>query len=80
MKLALVQYSPVWEDKKSNREKIKNLIEQIEEVDLVILPELSLTGFTMNTEKLSEELSGETCQFYSELALHYKSDLIGGVN
>ncbi len=79
MKLALVQYSPVWEDKKSNREKIKILVEQIEKVDLIILPELSLTGFTMNAEKLSEELSGETFQFYSGLALHYKSDLIGGI-
>lgn len=79
MKIALVQYKPIWEDKISNQNKIEKLLKVQEKFDLIILPELSLTGFTMNTEKLSEKLNGETFQFYSALCKKHKCDLIGGV-
>lgn len=79
MKAALFQYSPIWEDKKGNRLKITNLLKNLIEVDLIILPELSLTGFTMNSEKFCEEISGETVKFYSNIARNHSADLIGGL-
>lgn len=79
MKAALLQYSPVWEDKFKNKIKINSFLKDLKQVDLVVLPEMTLTGFTMNAAKYSEELSGETFQFYSKLAGQYNINIIGGL-
>jgi omega-amidase len=79
MKAALLQYSPAWEDKYTNKQKIVSFLEGLEQVDLLVLPELTLSGFTMNAAKYSEELSGETFQFYSKLAGQYSINIIGGL-
>ncbi|MCH7772392.1 MAG: nitrilase family protein, partial [Bacteroidetes bacterium] len=40
MKIGLIQYSPVWEDKELNKEKLTSLLrEEVEDVDLLIFPE-----------------------------------------
>lgn len=79
MKIGLVQYSPLWEDKNSNKLKITHLLEKAETLDLVILPELTLTGFTMNSKKFSEGINGETFLYFSQLAREMKFNLAAGL-
>lgn len=79
MKIGLLQYSPSWEDKQSNTEKINLLLDNSEPIDLLILPELTLTGFTMNSKKFSEELNGDSFLYYSALCKKYEFNLIGGI-
>ena len=79
MKIGLLQYSPAWEDKNQNKQKINLLLKDSEKFDLLVLPELTLTGFTMNSQQFSEEINGETFKFFSELAVNYKTDIIGGM-
>ncbi len=66
--VGLVQYSPVWEDKLSNQQKIKKLIEQTGNLDLLVFPEMTLTGFTMKSNDFAEELKGESYLFFSTMA------------
>jgi len=69
MKIGLAQYSPVWEDKKANQIKIENLLYNFkEDISLLILPELSLTGFTMHSDKFAESLNGESVLYFKNLA------------
>ena len=49
MKIALGQLKIFWEDKKANMEKLKICLKQLSDVDLFLMPEMSLTGFSMNT-------------------------------
>jgi len=80
MKIGLVQYSPVWEDKKSNKEKISVLLnEKKTEIDLLIFPEMTLTGFTMHSEKFAEEIEGESFIYFSSLAEKFHCDVIAGI-
>lgn len=79
MKTGLLQYAPVWENKKSNMQKIAQMIEKSEKIDLLILPELTLTGFTMKSENFAENLNGETFRFYSKLCKEYNFNLFGGL-
>lgn len=79
MKIGLLQYSPAWEDKIQNKQKITLLLKDSEKFDLLVLPELTLTGFTMNSEKFCEEVSGETVKFYSSLARKLEANIIGGL-
>jgi omega-amidase len=61
MKITIVQSDTRWEDKPSNFKNIEQLLSNTGgKTDLVVLPEMFTTGFSLNAEKLSEELYGET--------------------
>jgi predicted amidohydrolase len=65
----------IWEDKEANKRKIEGIIQSIvtETLDLILFPEMCLTGFSMNIEKTKEtkETSQATIQFFSDLAVKY---------
>jgi omega-amidase len=59
MKIALVSLSQAWEDKDLNWKNCKDYIDRASKanVELLIFPEMTLTGFSLNTEKNSENRS-----------------------
>lgn len=79
MKIALVQYSPVWENKSASMEKLKSLLAQTDAIDLLIFPEMTLTGFTMKSNDFAEELEGESYIFFSSLAKEKKCAILFGM-
>lgn len=79
MKIALVQYSPVWENKSASMEKLKSLLAQTDAIDLLIFPEMTLTGFTMKSNDFAEELKGESYIFFSSLAKEKKCAILFGM-
>ncbi len=80
MKIGLLQYSPVWEDKEANKEKITSLLEEENsDVNLLIFPEMTLTGFTMKSDKFAESLQGESFAYFATLAEKFKCDVIAGI-
>ncbi|MBB1139813.1 nitrilase family protein [Myroides sp. WP-1] len=53
MKVALIQAPLVWEDVQQNTTYFKNQLQQIEKgTDLVVVPEMFTSGFTMNPERV----------------------------
>lgn len=69
MKTALIQIPLVWEDPKTNRSCIEEKINLIEEgTDLIVLPEMFTTGFTMQPERVAETMRGETIGWMQSLA------------
>ena len=69
MKTALIQIPLVWEDPKTNRSCIEEKINSIEEgTDLIVLPEMFTTGFTMQPERVAENMQGETIVWMQSLA------------
>lgn len=79
MKIALVQYSPMWEDKRTNKEKILHLLNDIGRVELIIFPEMTLTGFTMRSEKKAEGIRGDSFRFFSAIAKEKSSNIFAGI-
>ena len=78
MKTALIQFDTVWEDKQANLEYVQNKILNLPDaVDLVVLPEMFTTGFTMNPEMVAEEEQGETLQIIQKLALDKQTAITG---
>lgn len=74
MKVGLTQMDIVWEDKEKNMQKARKLMEQAEKqgVDLLVFPEMTLTGFTMNTKLAGEEmLFSPTLRFFKETSREY---------
>ncbi|MES2589904.1 MAG: amidohydrolase [Bacteroidota bacterium] len=56
LKISLVQTTQFWEDKSQNLAHFEGLLEQIEQSDLIVLPEMFHTGFSMNVMELAEEM------------------------
>ncbi len=57
MKVTLLQTNPYWQDTTANLAVLEEKIAQIDETDLIILPEMFNTGFTMNVEKSAETMN-----------------------
>lgn len=82
MNVHALQYNIEWEDKSANYSEIQALLQQLrpQPGDLVVLPELSCTGFTMRRKGLAEEPEGETSQFFARLAREHGIYLVGGLS
>ena len=72
MKVALAQTNIIWEDKKKNEQKAIEYIHQSASLGAgaVFFPEMSLTGFSMNTA-LTAEKDGQTLRRFCEIAREY---------
>ncbi|WP_136153045.1 nitrilase family protein [Flavobacterium sangjuense] len=69
MKIALIQTTLAWENPMENRSHLVQKINGfIEEVDLIVLPEMFSTGFTMNPKAVAETMQGETVSWLQHLA------------
>ncbi|WP_284651139.1 nitrilase family protein [Flavobacterium terrisoli] len=69
MKVALVQTSLTWENPTENRSHLSQKINGfLEEVDLIVLPEMFSSGFTMNLKTIAETMDGETVSWLQHLA------------
>ena len=80
MKIGLVQYSPEWENREANIAAIENLISDSDKnFDLLIFPEMTLTGFTMKSDIYAEELDGTGTKYFIDLAQRIKKHLFTGI-
>lgn len=78
MKLALLQTDLFWENISAN---LANLEEKIwamqKEVDVIVLPEMFSTGFTMNAEALAEPMNLTTFKWLRQMAAQTKAAVTG---
>ena len=72
MKVALFQMNIIWEDKAQNLDKVRLCLDLLRDkaVNLLLLPEMSLTGFSMNTANTAES-DNYTVEQIKKLASSY---------
>ena len=68
MKIALLQNHILWEDRNGNLSRFEKTVSENPDTDLFLLPEMSFTGFSMNTEKTAD-LTGETVSRVKDIAV-----------
>ena len=76
MRIGLAQMDMIWEDKRRNFKKSLKFLEEASEkqVDLLVFPEMSMTGFSMRSEVIGEDKYGafsETLDFFRRQAANY---------
>lgn len=80
LQVALFQMPLVWENPKANREVINQKIAQLSHaVDLIVLPEMFTTGFTMNATKNAENTEGETVLWLQKKAQETQAAITGSI-
>jgi omega-amidase len=81
MKISTIQTSLYWESTDKNLSHLEILLDTItESTDLIVLPEMFTTGFTMNPEKMAEAANGETLSWMLRKAKEKNSVLCGSVS
>ncbi|OXA82566.1 Predicted amidohydrolase [Flavobacterium aquidurense] len=80
MIVTLIQSDLYWEDPSENRKKFESKINQIDsEVNLIVLPEMFSTGFTMNASEVAETMQGETVLWMQRVAKQRKCAITGSL-
>lgn len=78
MKIAAIQKILHWHDPQANFKSFESEIELLaEDVDLVVLPEMFSTGFTMNPEDLDVNVGAITLQWMQRMAANFQIALLG---
>jgi predicted amidohydrolase len=68
LRLLALQYDMVWENKKANKNTVERMLSEAPQADLILLPEMFDTGFTMNPQKMAEPPEGDTLSWIRDLA------------
>lgn len=69
MKIALIQTDIIWENPAENRSVLEAKINSItNDIDLLILPEMFTSGFTMNPSSVAETMQGTTIFWLKNIA------------
>ena len=78
--ITTIQTDLHWEDKASNLRMLEEKITGIKEkTEIVVLPEMFSTGFSMNANGLAETMNGETVQWMKRIAATKKIILTGSI-
>ena len=78
--VTLIQCELAWENPEDNRRQIESLIASLTApTDLIVLPEMFTTGFSMNAVKNAEPPGGATEQWLQQLARSYNCAVTGSI-
>ena len=79
LKVTLIQSDLAWEDKARNMGIFSQLINASESADIIVLPEMFTTGFSMQPEKLAEKMDGQTIEWMFLTAQKKNSVVTGSI-
>jgi omega-amidase len=80
MKIALIQSDLYWENASQNKKNFESIINQIDSsTNLIVLPEMFSTGFTMNASEVAETMQGETILWMQSMAKQKNCALTGSL-
>lgn len=70
MKIALVSLNQVWKDKEKNYDQCVKYVDMAadRQLDLIIFPEMTLTGFTTDINEISEDKDSLSIEKFKELS------------
>jgi predicted amidohydrolase len=80
LQVALIQTHLVWENPIQNRQLLSQKIESLSDtVDIIVLPEMFTTGFTMNASNFAETMQGDTVNWMLTIAKQRQVAITGSL-
>jgi len=80
LKIAIIQADLVWHNAAENRSNFSKKINSISEtVDMIVLPEMFTSGFSMQPQNIAETMQGETVKWMQRLASEKQSAITGSI-
>jgi predicted amidohydrolase len=80
LRVTLVQADLAWEDGVANRERLGELIKAADTpCDLIVLPEMFATGFSMAPQEVAEPMTGASVRWLHEVAATHQAAVTGSL-
>ena len=80
LNITLIQTELEWENPIENKNNFEKIINDLKSAsDLIILPEMFTTGFSMNAEKCAEEPNGSTFLWMQKMARENSAAITGSI-
>lgn len=79
LKITIIQPDIIWENPQANLAKYSRLVKKIKETDVIILPEMFTTGFSMEPEKLKESMNGLSIEWMTKVAAEQNAAVVGSL-
>ena len=77
--VSLLQYDISWMDKSTNFHKIRSICSTLKNTDLICLPEMFQTGFSVENPEQAEANGGESLEFMHSLATEHNAVVAGSL-
>ncbi len=80
MNIGILQYDVVWEKPDENLHKLHHFLDrQTSPIDILVLPEMFLTGFTMRPERLNGNINHDTLSKLASICAKYSTSICGSL-
>lgn len=79
LKITIIQPDIIWENIQANLDKYSAIIDGIVSTDVIILPEMFTTGFTMKPENLKERMDGISVRWMKKMAKEKDASVVGSL-
>jgi predicted amidohydrolase len=80
LKIVAIQSNLIWENPNENRRHFEHKISQLDsDTNLIVLPEMFSTGFTMCPNTVAETMNGTTISWMIKMAKVYNLAIIGSI-
>jgi predicted amidohydrolase len=80
LNVTIVQADLAWHDAAGNRERFTAVIESLlEPTDLIVLPEMFTTGFSMDAPDLAETMDGDSVTWMRDMAVKCNAAVCGSI-
>ncbi len=79
VKVALAQMDIVWEDRERNLQHLEDLLSEVDlrSCDLILLPEMFASGFSMNVPRVATSREGEVVSWMRRFATRHGVSVLG---
>lgn len=79
LKVAIIQKDVVWQNAEQNRVDLDVMFSGIKDVDLIVLPEMFTTGFSMVPKPIAETMQGKTVRWMLDNAKNLNAAIVGSL-
>lgn len=80
VKVTIIQTPLYWENIQANHTMFSQYFDQIEQkTNLIVLPEMFTTGFTMNACPFAQDMDGASVQWLRQKSAEKKADIVGSI-
>ena len=80
LNVSLVQTKLVWQQPEANCQHIGQMLDKtVNKTDLIVLPEMFNSGFTLDATKVAESMSGDTVNWMKQLSSRYDAAVTGSL-
>ncbi|WP_167607342.1 amidohydrolase [Maribellus sediminis] len=79
LKITIIQPDIIWENVETNLDKYNYIISGVAETDVIVLPEMFTTGFSMKIDELKETIDDESVSWMKQLAKEKQAAVVGSL-